>query len=270
MLLARERGDLLAHVRLIEADAQDLEALVMERVVRLRQVRQLGDARAPSASPAQTGSPAATQGGSPSNHVRERVLTVVSERSSEVPDSSCIRSLEAKRLQGQHQEIRKRRRKCVRVREKTRTVTVSGGVRTSSNEIAAAAPSPDSAWPREGRPVAYPGLEASQDERSPPVRGRSVRMPHSVPVNAPMVTSVHNGVKPREYFVRCFGRSDRSAQGGRPSFGRSDRRAPPEHSASVPGRPARTRKLEKPGWRRRSVSAVGSARLPLSGWARLP
>jgi hypothetical protein len=43
-------------------------------------------------------------------------------------------------------------------------------------------------------------------------------------------------------------------------FGRSDQRAPPERSAKLPGPPARTLKLEKPGWRPRSVSAVGSAR----------
>jgi hypothetical protein len=46
----------------------------------------------------------------------------------------------------------------------------------------------------------------------------------------------------------------------RSGFGRSDRRAPPERSAKLPGPPARTLKLEKPGWRPRSVSAVGSAR----------
>ena len=34
----------------------------------------------------------------------------------------------------------------------------------------------------------------------------------------------------------------------------------PERSAKLPGPPARTLKLEKPGWRPRSASAVGSAR----------
>src|SRR5262249_28528345 len=43
-------------------------------------------------------------------------------------------------------------------------------------------------------------------------------------------------------------------------LGRSDRCAPPERSAKLPGPPARTLRLEKPGWRPRSASAVGSAR----------